>query len=371
MNRRIIAIVLGAAFAAALGAAAASGTALASPDYDDDYAHHYNDDDKRHSYYYHDGYGGNHTGNYTGMKGIPEIDILDKMGWPGKFLKDCYYSYAHNGTGGFMGHDYMKGGFMGHDYMKGDHMEMWLEGCGMMHGMALWDSVHTDLFAWDAEPGTMTVTGTATASAEPERVVMRLGVDTTAMAAKDALNTNSALLTAAVDAITSLGISSEDIATSQITIYPKYDSVWDDHGNYMEVFAGYVVSNTIVVDTVQMDKAADIIDAAVAAGINRVESIDFALLPESDATIRDSLIEAAALDAKRKANLVLEPLQHKIVGIEDIRIHSGEYEEPLIQEFGLLRESIDMAHTPVFAPDQDLSSSVTITFLIGPAHFHK
>ena len=368
MNKRIIAIVLGAAFAAALGAAAASGTALASPDYgDDDYTNHYNDDDKRHSYYYHDGYGGNRTG----IDGIPEIDILDGMGWPGKFLKDCYYIYAHNGTGDWMGQKHMKGGFMGHDYMKGGYMEMWPEGCGMMYGMALRDGIQTDLFAWDVEPGTMTVTGTATASAEPERVVMRLGVDTTAMTAKDALSTNSALLTAAVDAITSLDIPSDDIATSQITIYPKYDSKWDDHGNYMEVFAGYVVSNTVVVDTTQMDKTADIIDAAVVAGINRVESIDFALLPESDAMIRDSLIEAAALDAKRKANLVLEPLQHKIVGIEDIRIHSGEYEEPLIQEFGLLREAIDMAYTPVFAPDQNLSSSVTITFLIGPAHFHK
>ena len=56
-----------------------------------------------------------------------------------------------------------------------------------------------------------------------------------------------------------------------------------------------------MVETKNLDSAADIIDGGVSAGANRVDSVYFTLSPEKQLQVKDGLIADAVLNAKTKA----------------------------------------------------------------------
>ncbi len=219
-----------------------------------------------------------------------------------------------------------------------------------------------------ATPGTITVAGTATASVEPERVVITMGVETVRPTASAALAENSELLDMAVNSVVSLGIPIDDIATSRITIYPEYDSYYDVDGQHRQTFAGYNVRNIIMVNTDQINMTAAILDTAVQAGINNVESVQFTVSDDTKIRIQESLIEAAVLNAKHQAHLALKPLKHTIIGVEDVTIEPSSG-VPLERLSANLFDAFASIATPIFTPDEDLSATVLVTFLIGPDYY--
>ena len=247
-------------------------------------------------------------------------------------------------------------------FMK-DHMMMF-----DMPFMGGYDMMMFDMpfMGGHAMPGTITVTGTATVSVEPEKVVIIMGVETIRPTASAALAENSKLLDMAVNSVVSLGIPIDDITTSRITIYPEYDSHYDDDGEYRQTFVGYNVRNIIMINTDQINMTAAILDTAVQAGVNNVESVQFTVSDDTKTRIQESLIETAVLNAKHKAHLALKPLHHTIIGVEDVTI------EPI---FGGLERAVSatfdfaFSATPIFTPDEDLSATVLVTFLIGPDYY--
>ncbi len=70
----------------------------------------------------------------------------------------------------------------------------------------------------------ISVTGTATASVDPDLLVVQFGVETQKLTAKDALESNSALLTRVVKSIETLRISDDELSTSRFSVTPIYDS---------------------------------------------------------------------------------------------------------------------------------------------------
>ena len=156
----------------------------------------------------------------------------------------------------------------------------------------------------------ISVTGTATSSVEPDLLVITFGVETQEKTAKQALESNSQLMNAAVSAIQSVGISDDELSTSRFNIHPVYDSYRDEKGKYTQELIGYRVTNSISVETTNLNLAADIIDSAVAVGANRVDSVYFTLSPEKQLDIKDDLIGKAVLNAKDKAEM---PWHHSII----------------------------------------------------------
>ncbi|HLE34671.1 MAG TPA: SIMPL domain-containing protein, partial [Nitrososphaerales archaeon] len=139
----------------------------------------------------------------------------------------------------------------------------------------------------------ISVTGTASKDVAPDEVVINFGVETQALSAVEASQKNSATMNNIVEAVKDQGISDDEISTSRFNIWPNYDSSG-------RVITGYTASNIVSVKTDQIAKASQIIDAAVDAGANRVESIYFTLSGELDKQVRDELISDAVQDAKMK-----------------------------------------------------------------------
>ncbi|MFN3654932.1 MAG: SIMPL domain-containing protein, partial [Candidatus Nitrosotenuis sp.] len=141
---------------------------------------------------------------------------------------------------------------------------------------------------------TLSVTGTATTSVDPDLVNIQFGVETQKETAKEAFDANTEQMNAIVDAIKAVGITDDEISTSQLTIYPVYESYQDKvSGVYKQRLIGYSVSNIIRVETEKMSLASDIIDGAVAAGANRVDSVYFTLSPQRQMQVSDDLLAEA------------------------------------------------------------------------------
>lgn len=215
---------------------------------------------------------------------------------------------------------------------------------------------------------TVSVTGSATSSVDPDIVNIYFGVEVEAVTAKEAISANSAAMTAVIDAIKNLGISEDEISTSSFNIYPVYTNEVDPKtGVYVKSeVTGYKVSNILSVKTSKLNMAGSIIDAAVDAGANRVDSIYYSLSPEKQMAVQDELIEEAVLNAKSKAEKAISPLGQKIIGVKAVSMSDFGYPPPIPYYGGVMMEKAAFdASVPIFSSDQDVTTTVSVMFLIG------
>ncbi len=211
---------------------------------------------------------------------------------------------------------------------------------------------------------TVSVTGSATESVTPDLVTVQFGVDTDAKTAKDAINENSQLMNTVVAAVQSAGVTTDEISTAGFSIYPVYnDSVPDPTtGIHKSVLTGYRASNTLYVKTTKLSLAGSIVDSAVGAGANRVDNISFSLSPDKQQSMQDDLLGKAVLNAKSRAEKAIGPLSQKIIGVKAVSL-SEFTPSPMPMYYGAMT-MVDKS-TPVFTANQQVTTTVNVTFLIG------
>ena len=154
-----------------------------------------------------------------------------------------------------------------------------------------------------AEPGTITVSGKAEIEATPDVVQIRIGVETQGRTPGVARDRNNEAVNATMAAITELGIPEEDIQTGSINLNTQHD--------YSGNLSGYQMSTSLNVTIREMEKAADVIDAAISAGSNDLGRVEY-LVSNRDELYNASLTQAVKL-AREKAE-ALAALEGKTVG---------------------------------------------------------
>ena len=227
------------------------------------------------------------------------------------------------------------------------------------------------LYEWlkkcDPSEQTISVSGSATVSSNPDSLVIVLGVESEAKTANDSLSQNSDSLNSVISALTNSGISEDEIQTSNFSIYPVYDGTYDSDGNWQQILTGYRVSNILSIQTENIDSAGDIIDAAVSSGANRVDNVSFQLSDEKLQKISDGLIADAINDATQKAEKALVPLKQKIVGVKSVVIHDNVvpyYDSPMRASFDGFAES-SMKSAPIMSGDEEITTNVSVVFYIS------
>lgn len=211
---------------------------------------------------------------------------------------------------------------------------------------------------------TASVTGAASSSVPPDRLVVVFGVEVVADTAREALSENSEMMAAVIDSLRGAGVVDDEISTSNLRVYPEY-SYGESDGPSIK---GYSVSNTVRVETDMLDSATEIIDGGVAAGANRVETVSFDLSAEARRAVSDALIERAVLDARQKAEAAIEPLGQRIVGVKSVSLM--DMPPAPWAPAGLVRESAgpaldSAAPTPVFASEATVTVQAQVSFLIA------
>jgi len=219
---------------------------------------------------------------------------------------------------------------------------------------------------YDPSEQTISVSGTAMASSNPDTLVVVLGVESEAKTANESLSKNSSSLNSVISSLTNSGISKDNIQTSNFRIYPLYDSIKDSNGNYQQILTGYRVSNILSIQTDKIDSAGNIIDAAVSSGANRVDNVSFQLSEDKLQKIADDLIADAINDAQQKAEKALIPLEQKIVGVKSVVIHDNMmpyYDSPMRASFDGFAESMKSA--PIISGDEEVRTDVSVVFYIS------
>jgi uncharacterized protein YggE len=208
-------------------------------------------------------------------------------------------------------------------------------------------------------------TGSATASVLPDLVTVQFGVDTETKTAQDAINSNSDMMNTVISAVENIGITKDEISTAGFSIYPVYqDSVPDPNtGIHKSVLTGYQTSNTLYVKTTKLSMAGNIVDTAVAAGANRVDNISFLLSPEKEQSIQDDLLSKAVLNAKSRAEKVIDPLGQKIIGVKMVTLSDFNSQPPPIYQGPM--SAMAYKSTPIFTSNQQVTTTVSVIFLIG------
>ena len=210
----------------------------------------------------------------------------------------------------------------------------------------------------------ISVSGSAQASVEPDQVSVRFGVETQDQTSSMALAANAELMKSVIDAIQKAGIASKEISTSQFSIQAVYESQIDQSNKqHRQVLTGYRVSNVLQVETGKLDLVAGIIDSAVEAGVNRVDGVQFQLSAERMSDLKERLIAQAVTNARSRAELALTPLGYQISGVRDMSINDFVSPMPRYGE-GARMEMAMAAPTQIFSSEQDVTSTVNVTFLI-------
>jgi hypothetical protein len=204
----------------------------------------------------------------------------------------------------------------------------------------------------------ITVFGSGSASAAPDRVAVRLGVETMAETASDALSENSEQIEAVINALTEAGIPEEDIQTQTVELRPQYESPEPrpEQGAQREL-VGYVASNVVEVTSDELDGFGELLDAAVQAGANRVEGIRFEVTNQME--LLGQAREAAWEDAEAKAQQLAD-----LAGAQLGDVISIDESTRVPRPAGLRVEAEEAAAVPIQPGREEIRVDLQVTWAL-------
>ena len=142
------------------------------------------------------------------------------------------------------------------------------------------------------------VVGQGTVDATPEIATVELGVESIAPNLTDATSANTTAMNNVMAALAKAGIDSKDIRTSNYSIYLEQGNPSGPEPTPTAV-PNYHVTNMVIITVRKLDTVGAVLDSAVAAGANRVFSINFTV---SDwAPVQAKARELAMADAISRA----------------------------------------------------------------------
>jgi len=202
------------------------------------------------------------------------------------------------------------------------------------------------------------VNGNARISADPEKVEVYLGAETTASTAKRSQQDNANIMEAVRNSLRLIGISSDDIETTQYTL--TVVKHWDkDTEKY--VITGYRTTHVIKIESTDINKAGDIIDKAVQSGANKVDNVVFSLTDEKINEMRLEALGKAGLNGKEKAEAIADSLGVNIKGVYRATESYVTY-RPYVQRGFEAVAAVAEAPTEISPGQIEVSASLSVSY---------
>ncbi len=200
----------------------------------------------------------------------------------------------------------------------------------------------------------ITVSGDATVSAEPDQAEIDIGVVTQARTAPDATKENAERLARVLAEIKKQLGKGDEVKTSGYSLAPNYRY---PQGGKPEI-VGYTASNTLRIKTTNLNLVGRLIDGAMQAGANNVNRLVFTLKDELAAQL--GALKMASAKARNKAEAVAAALGLKIVRI--VSVNEGErMVQPIYRQAMAARAEAASAPTPVEPGTVEVRSTVSMT----------
>ncbi|MGC2303315.1 SIMPL domain-containing protein [Candidatus Binatus sp.] len=205
---------------------------------------------------------------------------------------------------------------------------------------------------------TIEVDGNGETRTSPDTADLDLAIDTRAPTAEEAASNNAALATKVIDALKAKLGDKGEITTGGYSLDPEYDQ----RPNVTKpTIIGYNAQNSVTVHTGALDLVGALIDTAIAAGANRVNSLNFSV--KDDTKARTEAIAIATRDAHAQADALASALNVKLGKVLKATTVSQERPIPIRMGMAMARSAANVA-TPVEPGQVTVPATVSLTFEI-------
>ena len=205
---------------------------------------------------------------------------------------------------------------------------------------------------------TLTVSGTGKVSMKPDIAYINVGVHSDNVQAAEAVADNNANTQKLIDALKAAGVDANDIATTNFSIWQNNNVSPDGKTN----ISSYAVDNTVLLTVRKLDQLGSLLDAAVKAGANNINSIQF------DVADKTKAISQARAEAVKTAKTQADELA-TAAGVQLGSIQSIQYADstpmPMLSGKGMGGGGAAADLTVPITPGQmDITVSVTMSYEI-------
>jgi hypothetical protein len=164
---------------------------------------------------------------------------------------------------------------------------------------------------------TLSVNGTGQVLLSPDIAYIYIGVHSEQDTAAEAVAANNQETQKVIDALKEAGVKAEDIRTTNFSIWPNQQYGPDGQ----PIGTRYVVDNSVFVTVRELDNLGDLLDSAVAAGANSINSIQFDVADKTEALKKAR--EEAVKDAKEQANELADAAGIKLGEMQTISFYDS------------------------------------------------
>lgn len=197
-----------------------------------------------------------------------------------------------------------------------------------------------------AEPGGITVQGTASIASVPDRAQLSFDVESQGESARAALAANAAEMRRVIAALRSAGAS--DVTTQYVSLSPRYDERSEAQG--------FTATNSVSATVKDLARAGSVIDAAVAAGANGVYGPS--LSRGDQASLYRQALRAAVENARASAQALASAAGLSLGRVTAI-VEGGGAPQPLPYAAA---DKAMAESTPIEPGTQEVSATVSVTF---------
>jgi uncharacterized protein YggE len=197
-------------------------------------------------------------------------------------------------------------------------------------------------------------------SAKPDQAEIDIAVITQTTTAQEAASQNAARVDAVLAALKKA--AGADVRTVGYSLQPDYKFPGREGGK--PTIAGYTARNTVQVKTGDLTGVGKLIDAALQAGANNVQRLQFTLKDEQAA--KAQALQEAARKARADADALAAALGLKIVRVLSVEAGGPGVIQP-VREMAMMRAAAapDAPPTQVEPGTVEIRQTVTLTVEIG------
>jgi uncharacterized protein YggE len=210
-----------------------------------------------------------------------------------------------------------------------------------------------------SQPRTLSVSGNGTVYLTPDIAYIYVGVHNEDPAIATAVSNNNAQTQALVNALKNAGIAGEDIQTSNFSVYssPQYDKLT---GATTGV-TNYAVDNTVYVTVRDLSKLGDLLNTAVGAGANNINSITFDVADKTAA-----MAQARTKAMANASSLASELAQTAGVSLGEIQTvtYSDNTPSPYAYGMGGGGASAPNLSVPIQPGQTQITVTVSVTYVL-------
>ena len=196
------------------------------------------------------------------------------------------------------------------------------------------------------------VTGEKRIDVKPDLAQIQVEVLTEGTDITKAQQENAEKMNRVLQSLQSFNIPQEDIQTASYNVSPRYDFI-----DGKQVFRGYSVTNSLLINIRDLDNVGSIIDTATENGANQISSLEFKL-KDQDAHY-NKVLQMALQNAHGKAHALATSLGLSYMPIP-VEITEESNNAPILFKSAARSESART--TPIIANKVSIEAIITVKY---------